>query len=149
MNTVRNYFYLFILGLIVWSSISATTNTTHTIEVKITNVRNSKGVIQMQVYRDQPTFKAETPWKIYYVPKDNLKDKTILYKLTGIPAGTYGIAILDDENKNTKMDYSFMIPQEGFGFSNYFLSKLAKPKFDDFKFQLNGDMCVTIKTKYV
>ncbi|PQJ08792.1 hypothetical protein CJD36_022320 [Flavipsychrobacter stenotrophus] len=51
--------------------------------------------------------------------------------------GVYGFALLDDENGNGTMDYNmFGMPKEGFGFSDFYLSGLKKPNFDQFKFTL-------------
>lgn len=146
---MKKYFFLMFLALVGLMHISATVNDTHTISVKITNVRSGKGRIQVQIYRDQESFGNETPWKVVYAPKDDLKDKTMHYTITGIPSGTYGIAILDDENGNKEMDYSLMMPKEGFGFSNYYHTAWSKPKFQSFKFTVSGDTSVNIKVRYV
>ena len=72
--------------------------------------------------------------KIY--KKDEVKngDLTIV-----LPAreGINGIAILDDENNNQKMEFGLIFPAEGFGFSNYFHSGMSKPKFSQFKFYVD------------
>jgi len=120
-----------------------------TINIKITNIRSTKGRIELQVYKDKESFAKEVPYKVYFIPKESLKEKTLTYKIKDIPNGTYGFAILDDENQNRKMDYSFMIPQEGFGFSNYYHTAWSKPKFESFKFVLSGDTSVDIKVRYV
>lgn len=146
---MKKYFVFILLVFIGVIHISASSDQTHNINVKITNVRNGKGRIQVQIYKDQESFGKETPWKVIYVSKDGLKDKTIHYTISGIPSGTYGIATLDDENSNKEMDYSFMVPKEGFGFSNYYHTAWSKPKFDNFKFVLKGDVDVTVKTRYV
>lgn len=146
---MKQYFSILFLVLAGWIQISASASQTYTINVKITEVRNSNGRIQLQVYKDQESFGKESPWKVIQVPKTNLKNKTIHYQITGIPPGTYGIAILDDENSNKEMDYAFLKPKEGFGFSNYYHTAWSKPKFDNFKFVLKGDVDVTVKTRYV
>lgn len=143
------FFKLVLLTFIGSIHIGAAVSESFTINVKITNVRNSQGKIQLQIYKNQETFAKESPWKVIQVPKDGVKDKTIHYQITGIPAGTYGIAILDDENRNGEMDYSFMKPKEGFGFSNYYHTAWSKPKFDSFKFVLKENINVVIKTRYV
>jgi len=68
-----------------------------------------------------------------------------------LDAGIYGITLLDDENSNDKMDKSFIgMPKEGFGFSNFFMEKLKKPSFEDFKIQLKNDNAkIDIKVKYI
>lgn len=146
---MKKYIFLLFLACFTLIHLGANVNQTHTINVKITNVRNSKGRVQLQVYKDKESYGKQEPWKVYYVSKDGLKDKTIHYTITGIPSGTYGIAILDDENSNKEMDYSFMVPTEGFGFSNYYHTAWSKPKFESFKFDLSGDFDVTVKTRYV
>ncbi len=121
----------------------------YTITVGIANIRNKNGNIQLQIYRDQQTFAKETPWKVYYIPKKDMKGSTLIYQLTGFSPGTYGIAVLDDENSNTKMDYGIMMPKEGFGFGDFYLGGWSRPKFDDFKFRLNGNKTVKVLLRYV
>ncbi len=63
--------------------------------------------------------------------------------------GTYGLALLDDENYDSKMNYSFLgMPVDGFGFSNYYLSGMSKPKFESFKFTISKDSKLKIETKF-
>lgn len=124
-------------------------NQSYSIKLKITNVRNSSGRIQVQFYRSQESFDNQTPWKVVQVPKGQMKEKTIYYEINDIPEGTYGIAVLDDENSNKEMDYSLFKPKEGFGFSNYYHTAWSKPKFDDFKFLLNKNTDVSLKLRYV
>lgn len=138
-----------LLILLGYVHLGAATDQTFDIQVKFSNVRNTNGRIQLQIYRSQEAFAGEKPWKVIQVPKDSWKDKGFSYKVTGIPAGTYGIAILDDENSNKEMDYSFLVPKEGFGFSNYYHTAWSKPKFENFKFTLDEDISVNIKVRYV
>jgi uncharacterized protein (DUF2141 family) len=149
MKAINKYFVLMVLIAVGLLHISASVNDAHAINVKITNVRSGKGRIQVQIYRDQESFGKETPWKVMYASKDDLKNNTMSYTITGIPSGTYGIAILDDENGNKEMDYSLMMPKEGFGFSNYYHTAWSKPKFQSFKFTVSGETSVNIKVRYV
>ena len=56
-----------------------------------------------------------------------------------VEAGVYGLSVLDDENGSGKMEYNFLgIPKEGFGFSNFSLKKMRKPKFNDFAFEITN-----------
>jgi uncharacterized protein (DUF2141 family) len=146
MRVLGRIILIVFFGLI---NTSFSENQGYNINVKFTELRNSKGRIQLQIYRNQETFKKETPWKKIFIPKSDVKNNTLQYKISGIPEGTYGIAILDDENSNDEMDYSFMMPKEGFGFSDYFHTSWSRPKFEDFKFFLKEDKNVTIKVRYV
>ena len=118
-----------------------------TIHVK--NIRNKKGRIQFQVYRSQTTFAAENPWKQAYSSKANVKDKSLTFKIHGLKAGVYGIALLDDENSDKKMDYSWLVPSEGFGFSGYYHTAWSKPKFHQFKFSMSANKKVSVKVRYM
>jgi len=120
-----------------------------TITVQIGNIRNSKGRIQLQVYKNQATYSKETPWKEMYVSKENMKNNMLMYRIPNLEPGVYGIAILDDEDKDKKMKFSWLMPAEGFGFSDYFHVGLSRPKFDDFKFNLTGDKTVKIIIRYI
>jgi uncharacterized protein (DUF2141 family) len=130
-------------------SIRPTADGTHNITVKITNVRSSKGRIQLQVYRTGESFAAENPYKEIYVSKKGLKNKSISYTIYGLKSGTYGIALLDDENANKEMDYAWMMPDEGFGFSDYYHTSWSKPKFKQFKFSLSSNKSVVTKVRYM
>jgi uncharacterized protein (DUF2141 family) len=47
-----------------------------------------------------------------------------------VPAGSYGVVVLHDENKNQKLDRNFLgVPVEGFGFANNPRVFLTAPPF--------------------
>jgi uncharacterized protein (DUF2141 family) len=121
----------------------------YTVKIKVTNIRNNKGTMQFQVYRNQETFGKETPYKQFRISKKDVKNKTMTYEIKGLKAGVYGIALLDDENSNKKMDYSWLVPTEGFGFSDYYHTAWSKPKFYYFDFELSSHKSVTMKVRYL
>jgi uncharacterized protein (DUF2141 family) len=121
----------------------------YSITVKVNNIRHDYGTIQLQVYRSAEAFKNETAWKVRLFKKTDVKNNCMTCVITGIPPGEYGVALLDDENSDTKMNYSFLLPKEGFGFSDYFHTAWSKPKFESFKFSLSADKQVSIKVRYV
>jgi uncharacterized protein (DUF2141 family) len=66
-----------------------------------------------------------------------------------LPAGQYGIAVLDDENNNGKMDYGLLLPAEGCGFSNYRHAGMRKLKFEDFHFLFKpGNQIIEVSMQY-
>ena len=119
----------------------------YTVKFKITNIRNNKGQIQLQFYKDETNFKAEKPYKEIYLSKEAVKNNYMEYTVE-IPGGLYGFAMLDDENSNRKMDYG-ILPKEGFAFSNYYHTAWTRPKFDDFKMNITKDTYVVMKFRYV
>jgi uncharacterized protein (DUF2141 family) len=56
--------------------------------------------------------------------------------IDSIQPGTYGIALLDDEDINGKFDYMLIFPKEGVGFSNDDQHGIHRPVFNDFSFLL-------------
>lgn len=84
-----------------------------------------------------------------HIPKNELSEGKLTTSVQ-LPNGTFGIAVLDDENSNEKMDYTVMMPKEGFGFSNFYLTGLSRPKFDKFKFAVSDNsFAVVVKMKYM
>jgi uncharacterized protein (DUF2141 family) len=56
-----------------------------------------------------------------------------------IPAGTYAVACIHDENKNGKLDTGALgIPTEGTVASNHAKGFMGPPSFDKAKFQFSG-----------
>lgn len=150
--TMKNSFFTFLLlTFVCWVSFSFKTSAPvyHTITVKVTNIRNNSGKLQLQVYRTAENFKKQIPWKVKLFDKDGVKNNTLTCTIPGVEDGEYGVALLDDENANKEMDYSMFVPDEGFGFSDYYHTAWSKPKFENFKFQLKDDKTVTIKVRYV
>ncbi|PBQ31112.1 hypothetical protein CNR22_04815 [Sphingobacteriaceae bacterium] len=140
---MRNIFF-FILALSTFSG------RTQTLKVNINSIRSDKGNIRLAFYKDSKSFDDEKAFLIKTIPKTALKNGTLAVSYNGLKPGTYGIAILDDENINEKMDYGMVLPKEGFGFSNYFHTGMSRPKFESFDFTLDkADVTVEIKVKYM
>jgi uncharacterized protein (DUF2141 family) len=58
---------------------------------------------------------------------------------TGVPSGTYAVTVLDDSNKNGKMDFNFIgLPTKGYGFSNDAKATLTPPSFSAASFSYGG-----------
>jgi uncharacterized protein (DUF2141 family) len=115
----------------------------------IDGIRNNKGVIRLAFYHNDEEFQSDQPFRSETIDKDSIKNRMYCVYFTDFEPGTYGIALLDDENNNNRMDYELFIPKEGFGFSDYYPESLKRPKFDDFKFLLNRQKrTVKIRIKY-
>ena len=121
-----------------------------TLKVSITGLRNNKGSVIMGFYNNDKAFEDEIPLFKKVESKANTVNKVLTLNYTGIKPGTYGIVLLDDENNNSKMDYGLILPDEGYGFSNYWHTSLTKPKVAKFSFTIapNEHKAVEIKVKY-
>ncbi|MDG1237980.1 MAG: DUF2141 domain-containing protein [Flavobacteriales bacterium] len=117
--------------------------------LNVSEIRNKNGVLRIGIYKDDSTFQEEKPFLVKSLSKDKLIDGKLTFSFS-IDVGEFGIALLDDENENGEMDYSFFIPQEGFGFSNYFHSGLRMPTFENFKFMVtkNNSTKINLIIKY-
>ena len=139
---------LILLSLII-PAFAFSPASTQTVSIAITNLENNKGNVQLGVFTNQKDFKADKPIKLLKFSKSKMKDGKLTVSVSLAP-GTYGIALLDDENKNGEMDWGWVMPDEGFGFSNYYHTGMSRPTFDQFKFKVgNSDMSVKVKVRYL
>ena len=108
-----------------------------TLHVTIKNIQApAKGIIRIAIFSNEKGYRAEKDFIAANYEKKNLKNGTMTVEIP-VKKGVYGITVLDDENNNGQMDYNLLgIPKEGFGFSNFKLTKMRKPKFEDFSFQV-------------
>ncbi|WP_157974547.1 DUF2141 domain-containing protein [Lewinella sp. IMCC34183] len=138
-----------LLLLLVCDPLSAQDELTFTLEVS--NLRNEDGSVLVSVFRDQRGFKAGDPVETIRIPKRGKLKNGRLTSEISLPAGTYGLALVDDEDDNGDMDYNWLgMPKEGFGFSDYYLSGLSRPVFSDFSFELKaGKKVVETKFRYL
>ena len=67
-----------------------------------------------------------------------------------VPAGTYAVSVLHDENGNGRADMALMIPKEGFGFSRNPAIAFGPPRFSRASFGVNGaSVQQTIRMRYI
>jgi uncharacterized protein (DUF2141 family) len=134
------------ISLFSFSSHTSAQNT----QIHVTGIRSTKGQIILKIFRDQASFDKEQASKTMTFDKKGVKNGEVTLPLD-LAAGTYGITLLDDENGDGKLEKSFVgMPKEGFGFSNFFLEKLKKPAYEEFKTQIKSeDNKVQIKVKYM
>ncbi|MFA7587082.1 MAG: DUF2141 domain-containing protein, partial [Novosphingobium sp.] len=67
-----------------------------------------------------------------------------------VPAGTYAVSLLHDENGNGKMDMAIMIPREGFGFSRNPTITFGPPRFARAAFPVSAQAVrETVRMRYM
>lgn len=138
--TIFCFFHLWSFGL----------TKTGTITVEVKNFRNIKGNIMLSMYQNADGFpsKPEKAFKKFIVP---IKSANFEYNITDVPEGTFAVAIIHDENADSKMESNFIgMPKEGIGTSNNTKGNFGPPKFDDAKFSFNGtSKKITINLVYL
>jgi len=118
-----------------------------TVEVTVTGIKSEKGQIAIGVFLDEESFRREQAYLEIQFPKKDIRDGVMTVSFSLEP-GIYGLSLLDDVNSNRKMEYNFLgIPKEGFGFSDYYHTGIARPKFDDFRFTVVQDQDMKIKVR--
>lgn len=138
--------YLFLLLLSGFTTVNA-----QNIEVKITGMRSSSGQVHIKIFKDDQSFKDDKEYRKLSYKKDGAVNGELTVNFSLDP-GVYGFALLDDESNNGHMDYNFIgLPDEGFGFSNFYLTGLNRPKFDLFKLTVKPDQVqkVLMKVRYL
>jgi uncharacterized protein (DUF2141 family) len=107
---------------------------TATVELNITGLRSTKGLVHLCM--------TANPALLTKCDKDPNARKLSLpaakatkIELTGLAPATYAIALLHDENGNSKMDTVLGMPREGFGFSRNPKIRLGPPKFAETSFR--------------
>lgn len=117
--------------------------------IQVSGIKSGKGQLVLNIFKDSDGYEKERPYKKIQFDKKSLSSRVMTLKCS-LDIGIYGITLLDDENANGSMDKSFIgIPKEGFRFSNFFMEKLKKPSFDDFKLQIKESLKIEIKVKYM
>mgnify|MGYP000097222175 CR=1 FL=1 len=112
-------------------------NTESSAVLKLSEIRNLKGQLQVAVFKSQQQFDDEKPEKTLYFSKAKVKAGKINLALN-LPQGSYAITVLDDEDKSKGMTYRFGVyPLEGIGFSGYKLKGMSKPDFNEFDFKVS------------
>lgn len=114
---------------------------TSTIDVNVGTFRNSKGWFGCRLCSASASggFPKEPTSTEQRLP---ITGGTVRCTFTHVPAGTYAVSVMHDENGNGKLDSNFLgIPTEGYGVSNNHTHALSAPTWDESKFDVKaGDV---------
>jgi uncharacterized protein (DUF2141 family) len=139
-----------IVGVIVTTllliSTFAVSAQTASLEITVTNIREVKGLIMASLFTEKSKFLKEE----YKGKVTKVTEKTMTLLFENLPAGTYAVSVIHDENENKELDSNFMgIPKEGFGFGNNALGRFGPPDFEDTVVELKpGRTRQSIALKY-
>ena len=110
---------------------------TASLTIKVINVSDRGGDLRIGVY-EQASFvvRGSKPDAGKIVPAT---PGTMSVTIDGLKPGEYGVKILQDENRNGRMDTSLMVPTEPWGVSNDAKASLAgPPSWDAAKFTVRA-----------
>ena len=109
------------------------------IEVDISGVRNARGAILLCLTADPkayPDFGRDPKSRKLSIPAR----PSVTARFDNVPPGTYAIALIHDENSNTKMDLAVFLPKEGFGMSRNPKIGFGPPKFKSAQFTVGAEV---------
>lgn len=123
---------------------SYTTNEGHTLQIKVTGLKNSKGKLMVGIYDRQDGFR-DTDKTFRNLVLNATAGEMMVYA-DKLPPGQYAIAVFHDENENGKLDKNFLgIPTEKYGFSNNARGKFGPPEFKDCAISISNGSAITIR----
>ncbi len=119
------------ITLFVLTSILSFAQSKPEFNLKIQNIKNTKGTIRIAFYKKGADFPNDGG--ITYAKETKISQTgEIEAKFNDIPLGEYAVAIFHDVNGNKKIDKNvFGIPSEPYGFTRNFKPKFSAPVFSD------------------
>ena len=131
----------------IFLSMAVSVAVAQTVEVTIKNVKEPKGEVRVGLFSDPKKFLKE-PLMGKTVKAQNGEVKVVFDQ---VPAGTYAISIIHDENENGELDSNFFgMPKEGFGFSNDAMGSFGPPDFEKASFKVaQNKEAVAISMRYL
>jgi len=104
--------------------------------IEIDGFESDDGKAMIAVFNSKDGYPVK-PEKAYKKIVAEIQNGNVRLVINGLPAGTYAVSVLHDENDNGKMDTNFLgIPSENFGASNDAKGFMGPPSFEDSKFEL-------------
>ena len=112
------------------------------LEISIHDLKDDRGNILLELLdSNEETLKAIVQ-KIDTLP--------FYVSINNLQPGTYAVKFFHDSNSNGQLDMNWMgIPKEGFGFSNNAYGMFMPKKFEEWLFEVNGDMKIELIPKYL
>lgn len=119
------------------------------VTVDVTQLRSAKGNILACLTSSKKHFPDCEGDAAAFEATASARNGTITFK--NVPAGTYAIALLHDENANGKADRALMMmPKEGFGFSRDAKLRMGPPTFSSAAFKVeDAPVRQRIKMRYL
>ena len=122
----------------------------YSLTVHVKDLRNSEGTVLFALYNREDAFPDEHSKKYLRKLSGKIDNRISSVTFQNLPAGTYAVNILHDENNDGIIKKGIILPKEGIGFSNYQSLGLSnRPTFAGSSFNLNGNMKIGVKIMYL
>ena len=108
-------------------------SSTHTLTVKITRLKNKRGLVEIGLYNKESNFPKVG--KQYKKARVKIKGESVTYKFEGLKNGAYAIGTYHDENSDKICNTNMLgVPTEAYAFSRNVRPFLSAPKFSSCRF---------------
>jgi len=112
-----------------------------TLTINISGLKNTKGSIVLEL--------CDSNEEVVAGVVQEIKSPKCILTVKNLPDGKYSFRYFHDENRNSELDTRyFVIPKEGFGFSNNAKGKFGPPDYEDTVFKITGDTSVNVEPVY-
>src|SRR5262245_263182 len=126
-----------ILAAVPGSATAVSAQSHARLSVSVEGVRNDNGSVRCGLYSSANGFRE--PGREMRGVAAPVKDGHATCVFTGIPAGTYAVAVFHAEHNETQMETGlFGKPKQGYGFSNNPSSTFGPPSFASAAFAYKG-----------
>lgn len=140
---IKRFTYCFVVLTALLLMSSSSDNKTAYITVKITNIENTNGFIEIGLYNNAKLF--PNVGKTYLMKRIKPTGKVITYKFKYLKSGNYAFCIYHDQNNDKKCNKNLIgVPTEPYAFSNNFRPRFSKPTFSDCSFFIKEGKTITI-----
>jgi uncharacterized protein (DUF2141 family) len=103
--------------------------------VRVQGLSNDRGRVAVALFASAEAFPDQKRALTGQLAK--IEKGRAAVRFEGLRPGIYAVAVLHDENENSKMDFNFLgMPLEGYGFSNDASAAFGPPSFQAASFKL-------------
>lgn len=125
---------------------SSSASASCTLVVHVNGIHNNKGVVRLLVFNGQDGW-PDVRDKSFRHASLPANGSAVTFTIPNVPAGTYALSVLHDENENHKLDRDlFGRPKEGIGFGNNPKIGFTKPGLKESSVQVAGSSVETTVT---
>jgi len=111
------------------------------LKIQLTNLGKETGKVMLNLLRNEAQMNNQEPAEASMML--NPAADGVSLTLHNLPAGTYGVQVMHDENGNGELDANLVgIPKEPWGFSNNAKGKFGPPKWEDVQFSIEEETVV-------
>jgi len=139
---------IILAAAIAWPNPAATPARDGHLTVRIDGLRNGDGQVMVGIFSRDLQF-PDGDYADEWVKKP-AQPGSVTVEFGGLPPGRYAVGAFHDENRNGKLDTSFIgWPSEGYALSNDIRLSFYRPRFEESAFTIGaGEQRLTLHMGY-